>query len=227
MADPQLGQAEASAAAKAAGPSAPSAAPAAKPDEGRMGARPGEGLSTDATASAASEARVMRHELLFEAHQNAEYHGCREGFLLSLNRVLQLASVLTGTAAFGAIMGSVGQPVALSAAFLAALASGVSLVFNLSARANQHAVLRGRYQTLCGRIQAAPADELAQLRSEMTTIYPSEPPAYKAMLALAYNAAIDRLYAGASAAPHRLVVSRRDRFLGNVLRMSTKSFDPV
>ena len=217
---------EAAAAAKAAGPSAPSAAPSAEPDEGRMGARPGEGLPADAPASAASEARVMRHELLLEALQNAEYHAAREGLLMSVNRVFTFVSVITGTTAFAAISARAGDGWHTWIALGPVVASGLSLVLNLTARSHQHAVLRGRYQAIWARLESCSADELGKCRDEMRALYPSEPPPYHAMLALAHNAAIDRLYPEDKARKYRLVVPWRDRLAGRFLRLGGSAYSP-
>lgn len=129
-----------------------------------------------------SEARLQwlherQYELEYRLELSAVYHGKRERFLLTCERVAQGLAAVSATAAFSKAL-QAWPTVELGFGVLTALAAVTPLVFGWASRANHHAVLAGDHRRLLGRMRRAgfelTEEQLLQLRGDMAEVEANE-----------------------------------------------------
>jgi hypothetical protein len=171
------------AAASSAGSPAGSVARAGT--EGRASGRP----------PAATAAEDLRYGLVFDLLRNMRYHSMREEWFAVLGKVVQLISLVAGTAAGATLLGRfLDDPtrIAVSAVlgFLVGAVTLVNLVFDFSGKARLHAGLKQRFAAVLATVEAkvelSPA-AVAACRAEMARIYGDEPSAKLVVDAVAWN----------------------------------------
>lgn len=184
-----------------------------------------------AAASAAPAEEGLRtavHETRFTALQNIAYNAMREQFLSRLGRGLVGTQVLAGTAAvfsaaqFFAAADSVGAAdgATIWIALFGAMVGVLLLVLDPAAAAREHRVLRSKYHELLALMDECAAPTMADVRgwnATMQRIAAGEPPAYRALKAMAFNAAVNALYREEDAAQQRYRVTPAQRWSANWL----------
>lgn len=193
---------------------------------------PGHTVRSPAAASAAEDGlRTAVHGARFSALQDIAYNAMREQFLSRLGRGLVGTQVLAGTAAVfsAAQLFAATDPVATSAAtdsvtvwiaLFGAVVGVVLLVLDPAAAAREHRVLRSKYHELLATMDecAEPTmDNVRAWNATMQRIAAGEPPSYRAVKAMAFNAAVNALYREADAAKQRYRVTWRQRWTANWL----------
>jgi hypothetical protein len=149
--------------------------------------------NSDHAASSGAEPAVTMTEAertQFECIKNAAYHDDRERHFTRLHKLIMFVVVLSGTAAFGAIVGKEGAWASFFA--LLSTAAGVAdLVFDLDGRARLHATLKRRCYDLLARANLG--EDLRAINAAVTRMYADEPPTMHAVNSVAFNAAVDAL----------------------------------
>ena len=162
----------------------------------------------------------------FNALRNAIYHTARRTVLDTYVRWSNLIIIVAGagtltqladTHGFGWILG-----------LITVLAGAMQLVFDFSGRAAEHKLLQHRYYTVLADVRD---DELSpehvrRLEAEMLRIAGDEPPVYRALDAISYNAAADSLY-GEERADQKLKISWTQSALRHLYHFNGSSFDRV
>jgi len=170
------------------------------------------------------------HQVRFGALENIAYHAAREQFLARLAKLLTGLQVLLGTGAVAMLAQALPGSAPMTMV-LAALAGVIMLVTDPAASAREHRIFRARYLGLLAEIDEAGAEEAnaGRARAQMSRIAADEPPVYRAVQALAYNAAINALYPEAEAKGLRYRVGALQRIFAHVLPMrgATFSIDTV
>lgn len=171
---------------------------------GRAG--PKNGSAVRAAAASAPGAGVIQdaHGVRFHALENIAYHAAREQFFALAAKALTGLQVLLGTSAVGMIAEVLpGSPLVF--VVLAALTGVLLLVYDPAAGAREHRILRGRYHDLVAEMDETVPDatDVRRWRAAMSRIAAGEPPVYRAVQAMAYNAAVNASY------PEELAVSHR------------------
>lgn len=119
----------------------------------------------------------QQYELEYRLELSAVYHGKRERFLLTCERVAQGVAAVSATAAFSQALHTWPQA-ELAFGVLTAVAAVTPLVWGWAARANHHAVLAGDHRRLLGRMRRAgfelTEEQLLQLRGDMAEIEANE-----------------------------------------------------
>ncbi|MBD8877702.1 hypothetical protein [Roseibium polysiphoniae] len=167
------------------------------------------------------------HDVQFELVRNINYHVSRELFFSRVAKILVGMQVLTSTAAFAAIVGTVGINLAKWVALFGASIGIFLLIIDPAAAAREHRIFRARYTALLADLELSSSDEKAALvRSEIYRISGEEPPAYSAARALAYNETVDALFEEKEAETLRLGLSFADRMTAHLLPKRGKTFKP-
>jgi hypothetical protein len=149
-----------------------------------------EGAASGAETSQAAVTMTGAERTQFECIKNAAYHDDRERHFARLHKFIMFVVVLSGTAAFGAIVGKEG--VLASAFALLSTAAGVAdLVFDLDGRARLHASLKRRCYDLLAR--AGLGEDSRAINAAVTRMYADEPPTMHSVNSVAFNAAVDAL----------------------------------
>lgn len=182
-----------------------------------------------AHATAAEEVSAVTdgelHNLRFGAFENIAYHAAREQFLARAARMLTGLQVLLGTGAVAMLSQALPGSAPLTMV-LAALAGVVMLVADPAAAAREHRIFRARYLGLLADIDetGAAAAKAGRFRAQMARIAAEEPPVYRAVHALAYNAAVNALYPEPEARGLRYRVGAMQRLFAHVLPMRGAAF---
>jgi hypothetical protein len=123
--------------------------------------------------------------LKFEIEKSLRYHQRRRSFYETSHRFISLGVILTGSAAFGKVLGE-PEWFGLAAAVLGAL----ELVFGFSQRAKDHQLLHRRFTDLAAdllKLGEPTAQAVAALEARRLDIEADEPPVYWALEADCYN----------------------------------------
>jgi len=206
-------------------------------DDGRR--RPEENGSAVCSSAASASAgtasvKTVRREVIademhrarFSARENVVYHASREQFFSFAAKLLTGVQVLLGTSAIAmlsnAIPGSATWTVLISA-----LVGVVLLVLDPSALAREHRIFRSRYHLLLAEMdEAAPrADSARTFFSAMSRIAAEEPPTYRAVQAMAYNAAVNAEYREPEARQHRYHIPFHCRLFAQFFPMRGRRFE--
>jgi hypothetical protein len=134
-------------------------------------------------------------ELRFDAMRNAIYNSSRRAFFETLTRFLNFIVVASGALAFSDLITQWWPLVdARVLAAIAALAGLLQLVFDFGGRARTHEFLQRRfYEVLAEMAETRNPDEakLDAWEATLNRLYSEEPPPFRALDAVAYNAAVD------------------------------------
>ncbi|EHK56847.1 hypothetical protein [Allomesorhizobium alhagi] len=193
------------------------AKPASIPTALRPGPENGGAVRAPAPATASEiAADDPAYGLRFHIRENISYHAAREQFLSRLNRVLIGLQVMLGTSAI-AVLAENLPGLAVAVLGVSALSGVLLLVLDPAGAAREHRVFRGRYHDLLADLEEGPCDEiqLKRARGTMQRIASGEPPVYRAVQALAYNAAVNATLAEEEARKHRYRVRGWRRLFGN------------
>lgn len=148
-----------------------------------------------AAGRSATAAEDLRFGLVFDLLRNMRYHSMREEWFASLGKLVQLVSLVAGTAAGATLLGSFldeRSRIVVSAVlgFAVAFITLLNLVFDLSGKARLHAGLKQRFAAVLATVEAkvelSPA-AIAACRAEMARIYGEEPSAKLVVDAVAWN----------------------------------------
>jgi len=133
-------------------------------------------------------------EVKFDALRNALYHSFRQRWLDFVNRMMSLIVVLSGAVAVSDLFGGF-KYFALAASIFGAL----QLVYDFGGAAKEHSFLQQRFYAVIADIEGNinPTEAtIAKWKADLVAIYGTEPPTFRALDAIAYNAAADALGTG-------------------------------
>lgn len=189
------------------------------------------GSSSDqATESSVSLDKDPLYPLRFSCFDNAAYHSARAGYYDKIHRGIMATVILasSGTiAAFGGVKPF--RDGLLWWSLVPLLASTADLVFAPGSKAQVHAALRARYFELLADIDEGEATK-ENCRRWMAALHRTsaqEPPiTYRAIKAMAYNAAVDSLWPENEAVRRRLDIPWYDRILGRFMPLHAASYKP-
>lgn len=191
---------------------------------------PGSGFSADQAAKPPAVDDDPLYPLRFSCFDNAAYHSARAGFYEKIHRLIMATVILasSGTiAAFGGIEPFKNWQLWWSLVPL--LASTADLVFAPGSKAQVHAALRARYFELLADIDEGEATR-ENCRRWMAALHRTsaqEPPiTYRAIKAMAYNAAVDALWPEKEAVRRRLNIPWYDRIRGRFMPLHAASYKP-
>jgi hypothetical protein len=196
-------------------------------EENRSAVRPA--AATAGPAAALEEAKPVTgdelHQVRFSALENIAYHAAREQFLARAAKLLTGLPVLLGTGAVAMLSQALPGSAPLTMV-LAALAGVIMLVTDPAAAAREHRIFRARYHGLVAEIDEAGADQTSagRARAQISRISADEPPVYRAVQAIAYNAAINALYPEDQAKGLRYRIGALQRLFAHVLPMRGATF---
>lgn len=180
-----------------------------------------------AAASAAEQKGLNErlHSVRFFALENVAYHAMREQFLARVAKVLTGAQVLLGTSAVGMLSDAIpGSP--MGVVVTAALVGVLLLVLDPAAGAREHRILRGKYLDVVAELDGKDANDadIREMRSAMVRISAGEPPAYRAVQAMAYNTAVLAIYSRDEAPQYLYRIGAIRRLLAHVFPMRGAQF---
>lgn len=125
--------------------------------------------------------------LAMRAYRNARYHEDRQAWYDALSKWSNFLTILFGSGAFAAAIGSSGGWAAVGGA-ATAIIGAAQLVFDFGVKARMHGELRRGFALIAAEA-AEPNAEASKLNVAMVRLYADEPETYHAVNALAYNAA--------------------------------------
>ncbi|WP_417691800.1 hypothetical protein [Roseibium sp.] len=131
---------------------------------------------------------TLDESLRFDCLVNSRYHEDREAHYSRIHRFLMFFIVVSGAAAISQVLESVPYAAETSTA-MAAVAGLIDLVFGVSEKAKQHAMLRWRVLSILADLEAKEVD-VQTLRHKLAAIFADEPPTMYTVQALAENGAI-------------------------------------
>lgn len=125
--------------------------------------------------------------LAMRAYRNARYHEDRQAWYDALSKWSNFLTILFGSGAFAAAIGSSEFWAAVGGA-MTAIIGAAQLVFDFGVKARMHGELRRGFALIAAEA-AEPHADVAKLNVAMVRLYADEPDTYHAVNALAYNAA--------------------------------------
>jgi hypothetical protein len=131
-----------------------------------------------------------KDRIVFACTRNAAYHEDMEAFYARWHRRFMFIVVVVGTLSAGASLAKENEWATIGTA-IAVLAGLVDLLWDVDGNARLHSTLRRRCFDLLARLEAD--EELKSIKAEYIRIIADEPPAFGAVNALAFNAAVDAL----------------------------------
>lgn len=164
----------------------------AAPDAGRD--RTGECVRESSGAEDTTSAEEVMGDLIaldFGVHKSIRYHAKRRAFFDVTHRVAMLVAVISGSAAFFALVGDRTQ-VGQIAALVVAIATALDLVFALPENAREHDKLAERFSDLAGELAVAESGlvdgrAIAVLKAKRLAIEKGEPTALDALNVICHN----------------------------------------
>lgn len=158
--------------------------------------------------------------LLARCVARAHYHEERESFLSFVNRSFNFCVVLSGSAAFAAIVSGTGSSWGTAVAFATTTIAALQLVFDFPGKVRTHVDLRRRAVEIFAKASRPEAD-IEALTGEFALLSAEAPPTFHALEAEAYNHA--QLAMGWSE-DTLLIIPQWDRSTRNILRHSTARY---
>ncbi len=131
-------------------------------------------------------------DLEFNCLRSAYGNQDREIFFSFLHRSTMFLVVLGGTATFGALTSNVEWVRPQYIAFSITCLGLLDLVFDLSGKARIHSSLRHSFLSLLADVKSSDA-AAEKLERNLHLLYAEEPPTYRAVEAMAFNAAVRSL----------------------------------
>lgn len=154
----------------------------------------------------------------FNALRNALYHTGRRRTFERWNRWFNFAVVVLGTASFGQLLVSIGQPTwQIYIGGAVALVGTLQLVFDFGGQARTHQSLQRDYYNILAETEESSdcsEDECRKWEGKMVRIAGDEPPVFRALDARAYNDALDAMEWSRG---ERLRIPLIHRILGNFI----------
>ncbi|MEM8842060.1 MAG: hypothetical protein AAGD47_09820 [Pseudomonadota bacterium] len=160
-------------------------------------------------------------DIRFNALRSALYHAERERFFDSRNRWLTFFSIVFGSAAAGSLAAD-SPEIGIFLIVSSALTSAVSLAFDPSGNALEHAYLRRRFYELLSDVEGLNEDEDVDIKGELSArlmlLFGEERPHMHAVNLIAWNEAADAIHG--IGVKERIKISRWCRVTKNILRHS-------
>lgn len=147
-------------------------------------------MSADAVeAKLEKQHKAELHDLLFGVRRSIRYHNRRRRFFDGFDKFAKVLSVIGGSAAVAAIVGS-AHWAAVGLSTLVAITSAISLVVGPAQGARLHAELAKRFAKLehdIVRSRHPDADRLNEFEAERLLIEAEEPPVLRVLDTLCHN----------------------------------------
>ncbi len=186
--------------------------------------------SANSSAQPPSVRDEQLYNLRFACFDNAAYHAARAGYYEKLHRLIMATVIITSSATIASFGGvEPFQSYELWWGVVPLLASTSDLVWGPGSKAQTHAALRARYFELLADIEDGdPTPENCRRWSAaLHRTYAAEPPiTYRAVKAMAYNAATDALWPEEVAKDRRLYIPFYDRLRGRFFPLHAASYKP-
>lgn len=168
-------------------------------------------MATDTASRAVAAAKVS-------ALLNGQYQADREAYLDWWHRVFMFAVIVLGASAVFELLPSWAR---LSASLATAVTGAADLLFDLSVRARNAAVLRKGYFEIAAELEAGEMNA-QQAETAMLKLSADEEPPYKAAHAIAENWATRAVFGTSAELPCN--VTRWQRLTRNLLHYSGQDF---
>lgn len=168
----------------------------------------------------AGEVTARKDALLARCVARAHYHEERESFLSFVNRSFNFCVVLSGSAAFAAIVSGAGSSWGTAVAFATTAIAALQLVFDFPGKIRTHVDLRRRAIDIFAKASRKDAD-IDALTGDFALLSAEAPPTFHALEAEAYNHAQLAMGWGEDTL---LIIPQRDRSTRNILRHSTARY---
>lgn len=136
------------------------------------------------------EIKNARWDVLWAAQRSQRYHSRRSMFFDRWNKATALVGVVGGSSVVASLGNLFPPHVALFAAAIVTVMSGVDLVAGTAEMARKHNDLRKRFCELESKILSEPApsdNSIVKWKAERLAIESDEPPIYVALDVLCYN----------------------------------------
>lgn len=133
---------------------------------------------------------IRRHNLLFDIRRSVRYHNRRRAFFDRLDQGSNMLSVVFGSAAIYGVLEREYQAIALWAAGLVTMASGINLVVASGQKARDHSDFARQYIELEKKLSCSDeCDEelLKSIQAERLAIEAEEPPVYQVLDVICHN----------------------------------------
>jgi hypothetical protein len=190
-------------------PTATGAVPTAPAGPGATG--PGQGRRDDTSstgASSSSAATLERHRIRFDCMAEIAYHALMESSLDRWHRIIISVVLISGTASFASLTDVLPDNWQGALLFLIVAAATVDIMFDPPGAARNHRDMRSRFHSLLAMLETCEDVHLKNVRAEMQKIYAQQPPSNRFVQAVAYNVAVDAMYARDKARDHYEPVPR-------------------
>lgn len=179
------------------------------------------------TTAATAEANLKReqHNLRFSLHEKISYYSMREQALSRFFRFFTGLQVFLGTGAVASMAEVLPVPPIILIG-IAALAGVLLLVLDPAGAARDHRTLRGRYHHILADFEESDCSVqvVRSLRASKLRVDADAPPIYRAVQAMAYNAAVNGIYSEDIAKRHRYEIKWYQTLFANWFPMRAFQF---
>jgi hypothetical protein len=126
-------------------------------------------------------------DLMFDVRRSVRYHDKRILFFDHMRKLIAIITLLSGTTAFLAVLGSAGGMVIMLATLIVAVLSLIDIVTDPAGQARRHDDLKRRFIDLERRMTLEPGEDVKVFTADRLAIEADEPPVLRVLDTICYN----------------------------------------